>query len=359
MDAAKNKTNNAILRVLADAGEPISSDAISLELRELGVDLRSRMVRNYLCKMEQKGFVRPAGRRRREITDAGLRELDRGTALNKMELASARLDNLSYRMSLDPATERGTVVLNVSTFRASDLPRAYETIRGVLDRGLGMGRRVLIAAEGERLGGHHVAYGQAAVGTVSSVTMDGALRASGVQVYARFGGLLELRAGKPVRFVQLIHFDATTVDPVEMFLKSRMTQVRFAAESGFGCIGASFREIPAAALQEVNRVRARLRALQLDGILAIGRPGRPLLDVPVAIGRVGLVVAAGLNPIAAVEEAGIETRNYPMDVLHPVESLAPVERWKDRTLTSAELQARLASLAEQGGDNEKESFLFE
>lgn len=359
MDATKNRTINSILRVLADAGEPLSSEAISLELRELGVDLRSRMVRNYLRELEEKGFVRPAGRRRRELTETGLRELDLGTALNKMELASARLDNLAYKMSLDPGSERGTVVLNVSIFRASDLPQAYDTIRQVLNRGLGMGRRILLAGEGERLGGHHVAYGQAAIGTVSSVTVDGALRASGIQAYAKFGGLLELRAGKPVRFVQLIHFDATTVDPVEMFLKSRMTQVRFAAESGFGCVGASFREIPAAALQEAKHVFARLRALHLDGILAIGRPGRPLLGVPVAMGRVGIVVAAGLNPIAAVEEAGIETRNYPMDVLHSVEELAPVEKWKDRTLTSAELQARLASLAEQGGDDERDSFLFE
>lgn len=48
----------------------------------------------------------------------------------------------------------------------------------------------------------------------------------------------------------------------------------------------------------------------------MGRPGQPLLDIPVTQGRVGLVVPAGLNAMAAVEEAGIETQNVAMASLY-------------------------------------------
>jgi len=57
----------------------------------------------------------------------------------------------------------------------------------------------------------------------------------------------------------------------------------------------------------------------------VGIPGKPLLDVPVSQGRVGLVVAAGLNAVAAVEEAGIETENHAMAVLHEFGKLKPAD----------------------------------
>jgi len=59
----------------------------------------------------------------------------------------------------------------------------------------------------------------------------------------------------------------------------------------------------------------------LGGVILLGRPGQPLLEIPVSPGRVGLVVVGGLNPMAAVEEAGIPTRNRAMGTLMPFEEL--------------------------------------
>jgi repressor of nif and glnA expression len=42
----------------------------------------------------------------------------------------------------------------------------------------------------------------------------------------------------------------------------------------------------------------------LAGILAIGHPNQPLLDIPVAEWRTGIIVIGGLNPIAALHESG-------------------------------------------------------
>jgi repressor of nif and glnA expression len=56
-------------------------------------------------------------------------------------------------------------------------------------------------------------------------------------------------------------------------------------------------------------------------VLTVGTPGTPLLDIPVSQGRVGLIVAAGLNPVAAVEEQEIPTENHAMETLCPFEEL--------------------------------------
>jgi repressor of nif and glnA expression len=73
----------------------------------------------------------------------------------------------------------------------------------------------------------------------------------------------------------------------------------------------------------VERIRKRLDSIGLGGIMLIGKPSRPLLDIPVSEGRVGMIVAGGLNPVAAIEESGIATENVAMDSLIEFERLVP------------------------------------
>ena len=69
----------------------------------------------------------------------------------------------------------------------------------------------------------------------------------------------------------------------------------------------------------------RLAALSekagLGGLFATGSPNQPLLDIPVGQGRVGLVVCGGLNPVAAVVEAGIPVASTAMSTLCEFEAL--------------------------------------
>jgi repressor of nif and glnA expression len=58
----------------------------------------------------------------------------------------------------------------------------------------------------------------------------------------------------------------------------------------------------------------------------IGKPNQPLLDIPVARGRTGIIVMAGLNPLAAVEEVGIKTTNWAMKTMLDFERLVPYEK---------------------------------
>lgn len=338
----------SILRILAEAGGALGSSRIEDELALLGVELKQRMVRYYLHQMDKAGLTEGLGRAGRKITERGLDVLRTAIAVEKVGYVSARMDELSYKMSFDPAKMAGTVIVNVSRLRASDLGDAQRLISQALDAGLGMGKLVALGQEGEELGGGRVHFGEVAVGTICSVTLNGLFRAAGIPVTSRFGGLLELHDGKPVRFTHIIHYDGSTMDPVEIFIKGRLTRVREVIARGAGVIGASFRDIPAAAVPAAARLMEELvRANLLGRVHLLGRPGQPLLDIPVAQGRVGVVVAAGLNAMAAVEEAGIETQNQALAALYEFDRLVPAWRLGEGVLTSRRLHKRLSTLLEK------------
>ncbi|MCD6429811.1 MAG: DUF128 domain-containing protein, partial [Deltaproteobacteria bacterium] len=137
-----------------------------------------------------------------------------------------------------------------------------------------------------------------------SITLNGVLLQNGIPTNSRFGGLLELQGREAVRFVEIINYDGTSLDPLEVFIRSGMTDYRGAIATGNGRIGASFREFPADSRGLVENLAARLDAIGLGGFMALGWPGQSLLDIPVNEGSFGAVVIGGLNPAAILEENG-------------------------------------------------------
>jgi len=121
--------------------------------------------------------------------------------------------------------------------------------------------------------------------------------------------------------------------------------------TGNGLIGASFREVPAVAWPEAEALLRRLEPAGLGKFMAVGRPGRPLVGIPVTSGRVGLIVAAGLNPIGALEEEGIETESHAMSAVVDFHQLRPPDMIGDALLTSHRLQRRIARLLDATGKN--------
>lgn len=186
-----------------------------------------------------------------------------------------------------------------------------------------MGRFLVVGLPGTKMGNIIIDGGKVAIGTVCSVTINGVLLNEGIHTTSRFGGLLELNKGRPLRFTQIINYDGSSLDPLEIFIKGGMTSVHQAVLTGNGRIGASFREVPSVAIQKVERIRKKLDKIGLGGILMIGNSGRPLLDIPVSEGRAGMIVAGGLNPLSAVEEFGIPTENIAMKTLFEFDQLVP------------------------------------
>lgn len=245
-------------------------------------------------------------------------------AIREIGFISAWIDGLAYKSTFDLEQKSGTVILNVSSFHSSELENTTRIARKVVTAGLGMGCFTVVAKGSAKLAGYTLPRGDIAIGTVCSVMLNSVFYSYGIPTISKFGGLLELRDWKPLRFTQIIHYDGTTIDPIEVFIKGGMTRVKEAARTGTGIIGTSFREIPAAALAQAGNIIRKLEHLGMNGVLMMGVPGKPVLDIPVLPDRVGIVVAAGLNPIAAVEEAGICTENHAMATLYAFDKLRSI-----------------------------------
>lgn len=325
MDISTQRKIIAILKVLHSHGASMGSTAISGNLANWGIDLQPRMVRNYLEMTDQAGLTENLGRRGRIITDRGRAELEVGIAIDKVGFVAGRVDEMAYRMDFDVDKMLGSVIVNTSFIAADQRNQAVREMDTVMRAGLGMGRFLNLAAAGQMIGGMEVPDDQVAISTVCSVTLNGVLLANRISMTSRSGGLLELRDGEPVRFSQIINYDGSTLDPIETFIKGKMTSVRDAALRGTGTIGASFREVPTVTLPAAEAIIQRLEAIGLGGALMIGKPGQPLLDIPVSSGRVGIVVAGGLNPIAALEEINIDTHNNPLHGLCQFDALRAIE----------------------------------
>ncbi|MFO8014978.1 MAG: NrpR regulatory domain-containing protein [Phycisphaerae bacterium] len=312
MHADHGHTIAAILRILDEAGRPLGSTKIARSLRVVGIDLAERMVRNYLAETDRLGLTVNLGRRGRALTDAGRQELAATGAARKIGFIDARGEELAYRMTFDLRRSRGTVIVNLSAVARASLDEARRAMQAVVRAGLGMGRIGRVDGDAPGAAGLPAGEGEAVISTVCSLTLNGLLAAAGVPTVSRFGGLLEVHGGAPRRFTHIIEYAGTTLDPIEIFIKARMTSVGEAARTGRGVIGASFREVPAVALPKVRKVVERMEAVGLGGLVVVGEPSRPLAEIPVGQGRAGLIIAAGLNPVAAVHEAGIRTENRAM-----------------------------------------------
>ena len=321
MDERSRRKILDILRVLEESDRPLGGTRIAQALALAGTEMSQRTIRYYLGHTDRQGLTQREGRRGRRLTPQGRQELENAYVVEKVGFVAARVDALTYGMRFRLRASKGEVVVNLSTLDAARIGQAAKIISEVFGGGFSMGSHLLLAGPGSHLGRMNVGPEEYVVATICSVSVNGVLLSEGIPTANRFGGLLQVLGGRPTRFTQIINYDGTTLDPLEIFIKGQMTAVLKAVRTGDGVVGASFREIPAPAAPLARRLAARMEKAGLGGIILVGRPGQPLLEVPVSPGRVGLVVVGGLNPLAAVEEAGIPTRNRAMGTLMPFENL--------------------------------------
>jgi len=305
----------AILRTLNRYSEPVGARVISRELEDYGIRLKERSVRYHLKLMDQRGLTTVNNQDGRMITQTGREELRGALVQDKIGLAMSRIELLSFRTTFDISTGQGLVPVNVSVLSKENLPAALHLMRQVCAAGLCVSDLVLLAEEGQQVGDLTVPAGRVALGTVCSVVVNGALLKMGVPIDSRFGGILEMRDGQPHRFLEIIHYNGSSMDPSEVFIRGKMTDVLQMASNGHGKILANFREIPAACRSRVEEVMAGLSRFSIRGLLIMGEPSQPVCEINLDLNRIGMVLVGGLNPVAAVEEAGITTDNYPMSSL--------------------------------------------
>jgi len=300
----KERHRTEILNALAKETGPVSSARVAQVLGTAGYNLSERSVRLYFSQMDAEGLTESRGKRGRVITEKGLAELRAAQILERVGYLSARIDQMTYSMNFDLATRTGQVLVNTSIVNPRQLAGCADKVCKVFADGYAMGNRLALLAPGESVGGTTVPPDRVGFCTVCSITLNGVLLKHGVPTTSRFGGLLELRNGQPARFVEMIHYDGTSIDPLEVFIRSGMTDYMGAIRDGNGLIGASFREMPEDSRDLVLHLSKQLSAIGLGAFLEVGLAGQPILGLPVNHGRIGSVVSGGLNPIAILEEMG-------------------------------------------------------
>lgn len=327
-----NKITIAILKILDKENKIIGSGEISKRLKLHGIDLTERSVRYHLKILDQRGLTRVFGKEGRIITDKGREELHHALVLEKASFVISKIDSLSYLTTLDLDSLEGDIILNISSIDKRYLDEASRIVKPVFESPYIMSDRVIVADSGEYIGDIQVPKGKIGIGTICSITINGIFLKAGIPMTSRFGGVVDIIDRKPERFVALISYDGSSLDPHELFIKSRMTDVLGAVKKGVGKILVSFREIPVVCIDKAKEIVKRINEKGIRGILAMGEPNKTVLGVQPGINRVGMIVAGGLNPIAAIQESGINTESTAMSALYPFLRLSPFELFEGLNL---------------------------
>ncbi len=311
-----------IMKVLSGSREALGARVVAQRLKSHGIELGERAVRYHLKLMDERGLTRLIGQRHgRVLTELGRDEVRSALVKDKVGFAISRIELLAFRTSFDCVERGGVIPVNVSFFAKERFARALQAMKPAFEAGLGASDLVAAASEGERLGELTVPQGKIGLATVCSIVLNGTLLKAGVPITSRFGGILQIRNHKPLRFVELISYAGCSLDPSEIFIRAKMTSVGEVARNGDGTILASFREIPAICRPKAEEIVGRLNEAGLRVLLVMGDTGAPVCGIPVEFGKIGMVLPGGLNPAAAAEEAGIVAEHHAMSTLIEYEDL--------------------------------------
>ena len=306
----------SILRVLNESPQPLGARVIARRLKEYGVELGERAVRYHLKLMDERGLTQPLQRHNgRKITTLGIEELNNALVIDKVGFVLEKIELMAFKASFDLEKRRGLVPVNVSFFPREKFIAAFRMMEKAFSTGLCVSDLVAVASEGEKLGDVLVPEGRIGLATVCSLIVNGSLFKAGIPIDSRFGGVLQIRNNQPLRFVDLIYYSGSTVDPSEVFIRARMTDVQGVIREGAGKVLANFRELPAQCQSLAEEVTSALKAARLGGLIMMGKPSETVCGIAVGLNRAGMILLGGLTPVAAASEAGIETENQAMSTL--------------------------------------------
>jgi HTH-type transcriptional regulator, global nitrogen regulator NrpRI len=305
-----------ILRILNHAGQPLGARIIARRMKEYGINLSERAVRYHLQFMDQRELTRFIGRRvGRLITEKGIEELRNARVQDKVGYCISRMEILAYKTTFDATAGKGLIPSNVSFFPKESFKDALKGMKPAFDKGYCVSNLVAVAPEGAFLGDVHVPPGCIGFATVCSIVFSGMLLKRGIPTESKFGGILQVSEHKPMRFVELIHYSGTSLDPSEAFISARMTTVRDVLRRGEGKILANFSEVAGVCRDGVEEIIKLLKGVDMQPVISMGKMGESVCQASVDVNKMGIILLGGLNPVASAREAGVEETNLPMSTV--------------------------------------------
>jgi HTH-type transcriptional regulator, global nitrogen regulator NrpRI len=301
----------SILRVLSESMESLGSITIGRELKRYGIDLSERAIRYHLRIIDERGYTQNLGRNGRAITPKGMEELKLALAPHQVGFILDKLELLAFETTFDPEKKVGLVPANISIVNKCDYSKAFSCMKDTIKAGLSVSHLVSVIDERQKIGSTIIPAGKVGIATICSVVVNGVLLKAGIPINSRFGGVLEIQGSIPTRFVAIISYEGTSLDPSVQYIRSGMTNVGQAAKFGYGKILANFRDIPGPARSLAEKKLSQMKDAGINGVAALGNTSQSVCQMAVGVNRVGMIMLGGLNPAAAVAEQGIEIENIP------------------------------------------------
>jgi len=299
---ASNRKEIEILRILSEFDSPLGSTLLKRELRKRGFLLSERTVRYHLQLLEAKGFVMGHDRKGRTITNHGLEELSRSLATQRLGFITTRFMSLAYSATYNPIMDTGTVIANVSILNKNLQDKAVETMKALQNMNLLSAPYIKVLNEKEEYCNIVTPEGKFGLFTVCNLTFDSILIHSGIPLFFKYGGLVQMVNRKPVRFVEIISYEGTTIPPLEVFVHRKMTSISRMLKTGSGMLLATIREAPSEAREKTLKIVEEQQKKGWGGVLGMGQPNEPILGIPVGMGRFGICMVGGIVPGAVMAE---------------------------------------------------------
>jgi repressor of nif and glnA expression len=313
-----------ILRILSEFASPMGSTLLKRQLRKRGFLLSERTVRYHLQLLEAKGFVLGHNRKGRTITQPGLEELSRSLATQRLGFTTTRFMSLAYSANYNPAVDAGTVVANVSLLDKSLQDKTVDSLKALQSMSLLSAPYIKVLNEKEEYSDISVPKGQIALFTVCNLTLDSILIHSGIPLFFKHGGLVQVVNRKPIRFVEIISYEGTTIPPLEVFVYRKMTSISSVLKTGSGMLLATLREIPAEARERTVKILENQQKKGWGGVLVLGEPNEPVLGVPVGMDRFGICMVGGIVPGAVMVEEGAQVVTFAPHCIIPIEEMTRI-----------------------------------
>lgn len=240
----------------------------------------------------------------------------------------SRIENMMYEVTFDPVKRKGNIIVNISIVDKSDIKKVLALIKQAVHSGLSVSPYIKMLEPGEKIGNVRIENGKIGIATACSITIDGVLLKAGIPVKPKFGGVVEIHDGSPLRFTDILTYDSTTIDPLDVLMSQELTSVTEMINTGSGKILANLREAPMAARDKIEQVLDSLVEAGFSCILEVGEPNNDVLGIQVGRDKLGIVVIGGTNPMALVQEHDIEINTQEMSVLLDIEEMVHIDELK-------------------------------
>jgi global nitrogen regulator NrpRII len=215
-----------------------------------------------------------------------------------------RIEEFALQVTYNPEERTGTLVYNLSLIRSEDLEFAIKIFKDSYRAGISVSGLVRFLQPGVMIEDYQVPEGCTGMVSVCSSTLDGLLLRRGIPMNPIGGGVVEIDHRIPKRFIHMILYEHTTIDPLQVLISQELTSVNSVMRRGSGNLLANIRECHMEAEPLVGEVLDSLTGSDLSGILEVGMPNTPALGVTVDPQYLGIVAVGGTNPMAAIREEG-------------------------------------------------------